>query len=51
VRQSPHRLYLLIDEYDNFANEVMMGSRGDSPKRYEALLAGEGSLTTVCKAI
>ncbi|QTA92248.1 AAA family ATPase [Desulfonema magnum] len=27
VRQTDHRLYLLIDEYDNFANEVMMGTR------------------------
>ncbi|RME05333.1 MAG: AAA family ATPase, partial [Deltaproteobacteria bacterium] len=26
VRQTPYRLYLLIDEYDNFANEVMMGA-------------------------
>jgi hypothetical protein len=23
VRKTPHRLYLLIDEYDNFVNEVM----------------------------
>ena len=51
VKTSGYPLYLLIDEYDNFANEVMMGSRGDSPKRYEALLAGEGSLKTVFKAI
>lgn len=25
IRQTPYRLYLRIDEYDNFANEVMMG--------------------------
>ena len=51
VKASGHPLYLLIDEYDNFANEVMMGSQPDSPKRYEALLAGEGSLKTVFKAV
>ncbi|MCP4697294.1 MAG: AAA family ATPase, partial [Gammaproteobacteria bacterium] len=25
IKQTPYRLYLLIDEYDNFANEVLMG--------------------------
>ena len=25
VRTTPHTLYLLIDEYDNFANELMVG--------------------------
>ncbi|RME46628.1 MAG: AAA family ATPase, partial [Deltaproteobacteria bacterium] len=29
IRQTPYRLYLLIDEYDNFANEVMMGAYGN----------------------
>ena len=27
IRQTPYRLYLLIDEYDNFANEVMTADR------------------------
>ncbi len=27
IRQTPYRLYLLIDEYDNFANELIMGGR------------------------
>ncbi|MBK5962860.1 AAA family ATPase [Thiocystis minor] len=49
VSQTPHRLYLLIDEYDNFANEVLMG--GQSPERYDALLYGEGLLKTVFKAV
>lgn len=51
VRQTPYRLYLLIDEYDNFANELMMGSRPTDLERYTALLYGEGSLKTVFKAI
>ncbi|WP_295408181.1 AAA family ATPase [uncultured Thiocystis sp.] len=49
VSQTPHKLYLLIDEYDNFANEVLMG--GQSPERYDALLYGEGLLKTVFKAV
>ncbi len=47
VRRSPYRLYLLIDEYDNFANEVMTAST----ERYEALVRGEGVLKTVLKAV
>ena len=48
VRMTPHRLYLLIDEYDNFANEILMGAGQD---RYASLLRGEGMLKTVFKAI
>jgi hypothetical protein len=51
VQSSPYRLYLLIDEYDNFANEVMMGHHSDSRQRYENLLYGEGALKTVFKAV
>jgi len=51
VRQTPHRLYLLIDEYDNFANEVLMGAPPFDAERYHALLSGEGSLKTVFKAV
>jgi len=51
VRQSPHRLYLLIDEYDNFANEVMMSARAGGRQRYDALLHGEGNLKTLFKAV
>ncbi len=47
VQLSPYRLYLLIDEYDNFANEVMTAST----ERYEALVRGEGVLKTVLKAV
>ncbi len=43
IKQTPHKLYLLIDEYDNFANEVMMAEKS----HYHALLKGEGLLKTV----
>ncbi|MEZ4731952.1 MAG: AAA family ATPase [Caldilineaceae bacterium] len=51
VRLSGHRLYLLIDEYDNFANEVMMSSQPTGHDRYEALVTGEGLLKTVFKNV
>jgi len=51
VSETPHKLYLLIDEYDNFANEVLMADRAGSQTRYEALLYGEGLLKTVFKAV
>ncbi len=43
------RLYLLIDEYDNFANEVLMSSQQPRQAHYETLLMGEGALKTVFK--
>lgn len=52
IQQTPYKLYLLIDEYDNFANEVMMASRGDSQaERYKTLVHGEGCLKTLFKAV
>ncbi len=51
VRLTPHRLYLLIDEYDNFANEILMGAPGAGEERYASLLRGEGALKTVFKAV
>jgi len=51
VQQTSYKLYLLIDEYDNFANEVLMGGSQRDRERYEELLYGEGSLKTVFKAI
>jgi hypothetical protein len=49
--QTPHKLYLLIDEYDNFANEVLMADRPGSQGRYETLLQGEGLFKSVFKAV
>lgn len=50
VKNSGYQLYLLIDEYDNFANEVLMQARTDEA-RYNALLHGEGILKTLFKTI
>ncbi len=51
VQLTRHRLYLLIDEYDNFANEILMGAPGAGQDRYASLLRGEGMLKTVFKAV
>jgi hypothetical protein len=51
VRMTPYPVYLLIDEYDNFANTVMMGVQRSSEGRYEALVHEEGPLRTFFKAI
>lgn len=50
VEQSPYELYLLIDEYDNFANELLMSGYPEQ-KRYEELLYGKGAFKTIFKAI
>ena len=49
VQQTPYKLYLLIDEYDNFANEILMG--GAHHRDYESLVKGEGLLKTLFKNI
>ncbi|MFW6372959.1 MAG: AAA family ATPase [Thermodesulfobacteriota bacterium] len=51
VRMSGRPVYLLIDEYDNFANEVMMGVRRRHQNRYEALVYEEGPLRTLFKVV
>jgi len=51
VQRTPYELYLLIDEYDNFANELAMGAQPTGKQRYDALLRGEGALKTLFKAI
>ena len=51
VRKTQHPVYLLIDEYDNFANEVMMGVRRKKEDIYEALVYEEGPLKTLFKAV
>jgi len=44
-------VYLLIDEYDNFANTVMMQGGGTSRERYQELVHDQGVLKTLFKAI
>jgi hypothetical protein len=43
------KIYLLVDEYDNFANDVLMTGR--KPEFYEGLLYGEGALKTIFKTV
>ncbi len=51
VQQTSFKLYLLIDEYDNFANELMMMGQSINQKQYEELLYGEGFFKTIFKTI
>ncbi len=46
-----HPVFLLIDEYDNFANTIMMLPVYDSRERYEALVHDEGLLRTLFKVV
>jgi hypothetical protein len=50
VRLSGQQLYLLIDEYDNFANEVLVHDLGNG-QRYRDLLESEGIVKTLFKVI
>ena len=50
IRSTPYPVYLLIDEYDNFANEVMTRSKKE-PGAYESLVYGDGLLKTLFKAV
>nr|VFJ51757.1 MAG: PD-(D/E)XK nuclease superfamily protein [Candidatus Kentron sp. FW] len=51
VQETGHPLYLLIDEYDNFANELMMGHRSKEDDRYQAILSGEGCMKALFKNV
>ncbi len=51
VQQTPYKLYLFIDEYDNIANEVMMASQNIGEDRYQSLIYGEGIFKTIFKAL
>ena len=50
VSETPYKLYLLIDEYDNFANEVMI-SPLHGTDRYQELVESEGTIKTFFKAV
>lgn len=50
VKLSGQEIYLLIDEYDNFANEVLMHDPSDQ-QRYWDLLEGEGIVKSLFKVI
>jgi len=51
VKLSKHKLYLLIDEYDNFANEVMMVKTSLTPINYDALTSAESDLKALFKSV
>jgi len=51
ISQTPYKLYLLIDEYDNFANDLMMWRGETNPERYKTLLSTEGSLKALFRAV
>ena len=51
VSTTPYKVYLLIDEYDNFANEVLMGGDPLGQQRYDKLVKGEGMLKTIFKVV
>lgn len=51
VQQSDYKLYLLIDEYDNFANEILMAHRTEGLRRYEDLVKSEGMFRSLFKAV
>lgn len=50
VHATGHPFYLFIDEYDNFANEVMSGIRNQSDE-YTALVHEKGPLKTLFKSL
>jgi hypothetical protein len=47
VRQTPYKLYLLIDEYDNFVNEVMVSNL----ETYRDLFAESGPFKVLFKSV
>jgi hypothetical protein len=47
IRQTPYPLYLLIDEYDNFANEIMVRDQGV----YSDLVHGAGPYKELMKSV
>lgn len=51
ITDQPYKLYLLIDEYDNFANEIAMGGARSDDERYAKMVTGDGVLKTVFKNV
>jgi DNA-binding Xre family transcriptional regulator len=47
ISRTPYKLYLLIDEYDNFTNEVMV----EAPDTYRALVDTDGPFKTLFKSV
>jgi len=51
VATTPYPLYLFIDEYDNFANKVLMAQHAGATERYRGLVEGEGLLKTLFQVV
>jgi len=51
VQMTPYPLYLFIDEYDNFANKVLMAQHTGATERYLGLVQGEGLLKTLFQVV
>jgi hypothetical protein len=51
VQTTPYPLYLFIDEYDNFANKVLMAQHTGATERYLGLVQGEGLLKTLFQVV
>ena len=51
VRMTGRPIYLLIDEYDNYTNQMMVGMQQDKHKWNEALLFEEGPLKALFKVV
>jgi len=51
VQTTPYKLSLLIDEYDNVANEVLTAERDGRHERYRELVEGEGIFKAIFKTV
>jgi hypothetical protein len=51
VQTTSYPLYLFIDEYDNFANKVLMAQHTGALERYLGLVQGEGLLKTLFQVV
>ena len=47
VRRTPYKLYLMIDEYDNFANEILIGDEAT----YRRLVGADGPFKRLMKQV
>jgi hypothetical protein len=47
IQETGNKLYLFIDEYDNFANEILVAKQA----QYENLMYGDGLFRTLFKAV
>ena len=47
IQETGNKLYLFIDEYDNFANEILVAKQD----QYDSLMYGDGLFRTLFKAV